>query len=1037
MQAKIESGHSEDNAVQIPVGINPEIRLLICDIDNTLAYLRQGKDDGPAHLRQNRYASILNHDLIIPLLRWASLIMPLGIDTARDRRLDNDIGSSGGASITDLRKFFERFNIHFNDNFIIASEDVTEFRDTLKSQYNKLDAEEKPRFIQFIKEKNADLHFIMKLYNESGIGKPIKPEEILILDDSEGVIVWAQKAGFKALHVKHDFNGIGTLDVEYAYELARILGLESYIKDVEEHPEAHSNDPVIFSSTAQEYMAAKKARKENKPVVRLPVHPLLDDMLMHFIKDPREVLLLLKQLHGRDSFSQVIDEEYDFAVDTQEGQSASVRQTLLGYSTQENAFYRVKSLLALGAYPNQPFDLCLYEGQVESPGRGLAKPRVFRQIKPLTAAVILGDDFDILEALVNHNAQIDFMCDDNSVLQIALEKFRGKLLGRKCSQLEQQSLYKQIRLIVASMQKQHGLDTYFKHLYIAFPVIMQMEDANVLAIFLNNLNAGQRSILYSSIDLSGRKDNDFYQQLMIEFFLDHPLKSIKKTIPSRHSGEIQAVIAGESSAFSDSDYGAAKGVLEFLTRRNATSPGQPKTSGSKVIPAGIFRLSSELFADEKLLKRHFFSHFLQSCLRTSLSGMRVRSLLNIFLSILENTESAAEKRKGDEWDVNVHYLSQENQLSSCLLGCAIQSNNPWFTNRLLKAGVKPNHYFDLDPDYRQVPPLNAAIIGQCDTQIVQDLIKAGAEIKVWVRKSSQAEKESILNLIITRICNHANYSRRKELLEQLQAVIRVIITQQGVDAYFDALLPARALIMKSKDSRLMTTCFGLLPRNFKESLWYGFASDNLYPEHSIEPTDFKLKYDMEFFFQMKDEELPLLNGRFKRVLSFIQPERNLLHPWRLRLQAAFPNVEEPVTMEKTPESRSLAWLVESQEKDDPKPLLKRLEQFSLYINRLAETVIIDSNQIKSLMLSCYFAVQELLNSSIFNRHFSQQLKPIEELYDFLKKSLQGSLTAEYQSKKQSAISLSHYRSSRSALFGAAPVTEVTPDSSGVGLSSSR
>ncbi|WP_133138694.1 hypothetical protein [Legionella genomosp. 1] len=1008
MRAKTDLG----DTVQIPAGIHPQIRLLACDFDNTLVNLK------------GKYASVLNHDLLIPILRWASLTIHLGIDTARDRKLDSDIGSSGGASITDLLKLFERFGIHFsvnNPNLVIASEDVTEFRNILMKRYEH-DLETKNLFT---KQKNADLHFIMQEFNKSSSGIPLRPEDILILDDTEGVVEWARKAGFKAIHVKHEFNK-NTVDESYAYELAKVLGLEDYANDVQEHPENHREDPEVFLTVAKEYWVAKQARKENKLPAALLVHPLLNDLLGHFRKDPRQVFPLLKQLHGRAGYSQIIDEEYEISdtlISTPRQHivtSRPVKQTLLGHSIQADDFYRVNDLLKLGASSNHCFDL--------GPNK--------RQIKPLVAAVILDCSSDILAALIKANAQIDLTHGDISILKIALENLHGKLLHLVPG--KRQPLYEQLQLIVEVIQKQHGLDNYFNHLAAIFPMILKIEDANILAIFMNNLSLNHRQSLYHFVDISAQKNSDFSQQLTVEFFFQQSLKSLKEKFDPLAPAPNE--LAPPEKPGKCPHYNSAKALFELLRHESLSSPRQTKKTGSAI---KLFRSSAEALADVKSLQRQFFFNVLGHMLRMNLSEFRVQSLLNVFLTMFckkDTVESPkGEKRKAEDLDIDKVYSSRAPQFELSLLGVAVTHNNSWFAERLLDLRANSSQLFLLDQT--KIKILNAAIIFECEPGLINGLIKAGATIGQIEGTYKNGVKESILSIMIKRICSTANISLRKELIEQLHPVIQLFLSQHGVDNYFAALYPAIQSIIESKDSKLMASCFGMLPSPFKQSLWDIFAMEGLYPlkpATDVKQEDFKLRFEMEFFFQLKEEELPLQGKAFRRILPLIQSEYCLLVELRARLRIAFANFEKPESSTQGKKSFFSVSDVNPIEECKLNARVRRLKLFFNTVNCLIETVPIDSLQAKSLLHSCYFAIKELNNFSGYAAYFKGQTKSIEELLLFLKNSLQESQTAQYQIQapltSPERVQIASYRE---PLLPVSPIAGVNPDESNVSLTGSR
>ncbi|KTD49940.1 hypothetical protein Lqui_1265 [Legionella quinlivanii] len=1008
MRAKTELG----DTVQIPAGIHPQIRLLACDFDNTLVNLK------------GKYASVLNHDLLIPILRWASLTIHLGIDTARDRKLDSDIASSGGASITDLLKLFERFGIRFttnNPNLVIASEDVTEFRNTLMKKYDH-DLETKNLFT---KQKNADLHFIMQEYNKSFSSTPLSPEDILILDDTEGVVEWARKAGFKAIHVKHELNK-NTVDESYAYELAKVLSLEDYANDVQEHPENHLDDPEVFLTVSKEYWAAKQARKENKLPATLLVHPLLNDLLGHFRKDPRQVFPLLKQLHGRAGYSQIIDEEYEISdtlISSPRQQilaSSPVKQTLLGHSIQADDFFRVNDLLQLGASSNHRFDL--------GPNK--------RQIKPLVAAVILDCSSDILAALIKANAQIDLTYGDVSILKIALENLHGKLLHLVPG--KRQSLYEQLQVTVDVIQKQHGLDNYFNHLAAIFPLILKIEDANVLAIFMNNLSLNHRQSLYHFVDISAPKNSDFSQQLTVEFFFQQSLKSLKEKFDPLTPAPNE--LAPPEKPGKCPHYNSAKALFELLRHESLSSPRQTKKTGSAI---KLFRSSAEALADVKSLQRQFFFNALGHMLRMNLSDFRVQSLLNVFLTMFCKKDTVGspkgEKRKAEDLDINKVYSSRAPQYELSLLGVAVTTNNLWFAQRLLDLGADASQLFFLDQT--KIKMLNAAIISECEPGLINRLIKAGATIGQIEGTYINGVKESILSIMIKRICSTANFSLRKELIEQLQPVIQLFLSQHGVDNYFAALYPAIQPIIESKDSKLMANCFGMLPSPFKQTLWDIFAMEGLYPlkpATDVKQEDFKLRFEMEFFFQMKEEELPLQKREFHRALSLIQSEYCLLVELRARLRIAFANFEKPESSIQGKRSFFSVSDVNPIEENKLNARVRRLKLFFNSVHCLMETVPIDSLQAKSLLHSCYFAIKELKNFADYAAYFKEHTKSIEELLLFLKNSLQESQTAQYEIQAPLVSSeRAQIASYREPLLPVSPIAGVNPDDSNVSLTGSR
>lgn len=317
--------------------IKPKIRCLVSDVDHTLL-----------NLRLSFSASILNADVLIPVLRFASLMMPVAIDTARDQALDNDLLASGAVSVNDLLKFMKGVGVHFSEaspDLIVMSESVAPLREQYMSQF-PCGTE---GWNTFVMEKKPDLHMIMARINEHGKSQadfvPLRPEDILILDDSSSVVQKAMEAGFRALLVPLDFTpkAVGTINVDYLYELADLIGLAEYAENLVKYPEACLNDPQEFVTVARDYLQAKKNRSEEGLVAPCFVHEELEQNLVELVATaPKMFYQILVKFKNKNYFSRLLDHLRTTG-------ASELQRTMLGMTIIEDNCVFAPLLLQLGA----------------------------------------------------------------------------------------------------------------------------------------------------------------------------------------------------------------------------------------------------------------------------------------------------------------------------------------------------------------------------------------------------------------------------------------------------------------------------------------------------------------------------------------------------------------------------------------------------------------------------------------------------------------------------------------------------------------
>ncbi|CDZ78013.1 hypothetical protein BN59_02310 [Legionella massiliensis] len=482
--------------------IEPGVKALAFDVDNTLVNLRDGL-----------YGSILDADLLIPILRFASLLkLPLAIDTARDKRLDDDISANGAVSVSDLLHFMKKRKIFFcidKPSLIVKSEDVKEFRAAFMSQYTPIDKE----WDLYIREKNPDLHMILQRINEfRSSGEKLKPEDLLIVDDSEVIVTLARKAGFKAILVPLDFSpgARGTSSVDYLYELAKLIGLAAYAEGLEQDSKKYDSEPEEAVAIAKQYLEAKKNRSQGIRPETCLVHQDLQNLVELVGQNPKSAYRVLKKFKGRSGYNRMIDEQRVVGNSTLVG-------TMLGVAILKNNYLILHNLLKLGASSEQPFDF----------------DSNYRTVSPLVAAILNNCDSDILQALLQTRAKIDSGNLKESILELALSQFcRTKNLDLES--------YKRLDVLVFHMQRRLGIDAYLANLCPLFSQIIQQKDPALLNIFLMNLMTEHKQALLSLVadarEFKGlilnapKADDAFNKQFLLDFFFQIPLQNMKTII---------------------------------------------------------------------------------------------------------------------------------------------------------------------------------------------------------------------------------------------------------------------------------------------------------------------------------------------------------------------------------------------------------------------------------------------------------------------------------------------------------------------------